>query len=236
MAEGHELRQKILTACRILSHRRLVEAFGHFSARAPGAETFFITPRRSLRLVTRAEHLVEVNLDGHKVAGEADPPLEVPIHSCLYRDRAEVGAVARIHSFHASVLGVLGLGVRVVHDFGATLLGGAEVFPESDLIETDELGARLADFIGPSSGVLLRGNGTAIVGRDAVEACVRAVFLEESALIQYRAMRLGSPRFFTPEETEARGRQLLEGAHLLRAWEHYRAEAGAAMPQARGDE
>ena len=236
MAAQRELRQKILTACRILSHRGLVEAFGHFSARPPGAETFFITPRRSLRLVTRAEHMVEVDLAGRKVAGEADPPLEVHIHSCLYRDRADVGAVARTHSFHASVLGVLGLGVRVVHDFGATLLGGVEVFPESDLIETAELGARLAAFIGPDSGALLRGNGTAIVGRDAVEACVRAVFLEESALLQYRALRLGSPRFFTPEETEARGRQLLEGSHLLRAWEHYRAEADAATPTARGDE
>lgn len=228
MGEQRELREKILTACRILSHRGLVEAFGHFSARLPGAGTFFITPRRSLALVTRPEHLVEVSLDGRKVSGESDPPLEVHIHSCLYRARADVGAVARAHSFNASVLGVLGLGVRVVHDFGATLLGEARVFPHSDLIETAELGVRLAEFIGQSSGALLRGNGTAVVGRDVVEACVRAVYLEESALIQQRALQLGSPHFFTPDEVESLGKQLLESSQLLRAWEHYRAEADAA--------
>jgi ribulose-5-phosphate 4-epimerase/fuculose-1-phosphate aldolase len=107
VGEQSELRGKILTACRILSHRGLVEAFGHFSARAPGAETFLVTPRRGLRPVTRPEQLVEVDLAGRKVSGDSDPPLEVHIHSCLYRARADIRAIARTHSFHASVLGVV---------------------------------------------------------------------------------------------------------------------------------
>lgn len=227
MSEHGELSQKVLAACRILAHRNLVEAFGHFSARIPGTDTFLITPRRSLSQVTRPEHLVVVNFAGDAISDAPEPPLELYIHACLYRTRADIGAIARTHSFNASVLGALGMSVGVVHDFGAILLGEVRTFPFSDLIENNELGVKLAEFMGTSAGTLLRGNGTVIAGRDPIEACIRAVYLEESALIQRRAMQLGEPRFFTPEEIEARGRQLLEPSHLLRAWDHYCLEAGA---------
>ncbi len=226
MEEQNGLYQNVLTACRILTHRNLVEAFGHFSARISGTDTFLITPRHSLSLVTRPEHLVLVDIAGNTISGGQQPPLELFIHACLYRARTDIGAIARTHSFNASVLGALGKGVGVVHDFGATLLGEVRTFPLSDLIENEELGVELAEFIGRSAGALLRGNGTVVVGRDPVEACIRAVYLEESALIQRHAMQLGEPLFFTSEEIEARGRQLLEHSHLLRAWNHYRFEAG----------
>jgi ribulose-5-phosphate 4-epimerase/fuculose-1-phosphate aldolase len=119
----------------------------------------------------------------------------------------------------------MGRAVGVVHDFGAILLGDIPVFPRSELIETKELGDELAALIGSRSGALLRGNGAAIVGSDTRQACLRAIFIEESAALQLEALRAGQPSFLTPDEIQARGRQLLGSAHILRAWEHYKQEA-----------
>jgi len=225
MEQRNQIRQDVVTACRILSHRKLVEAFGHFSARIPRTSRFVISPRRSLALVNCVSDLVVAGLDGKKVSGSLEAPLEIHIHSCIYRARPDVGAIARTHSFATSVLAALGRGVGVVHDFGAILLGDIPLFPRSELIETKKLGDELAAFIGSRSGALLRGNGTAIVGSDAMHACLRAIFIEESAALQLEALQAGQPRFLTPEEIRARGRQLLGSAHLLRAWEHYKHEA-----------
>src|SRR5260370_852069 len=180
MEQRNRIREDVMTACRILSHRKLVEAFGHFSARIPGTSRFVISPRRSLALVNGVLDLVVVDLDGKKVSGSLEAPLEIHIHSSIYRARPDVGAIARTHSFAASVLGVMGRGVGVVHDFGAILLGDIPLFPRSELIETKKLADELAAFIGPRSGALLRGNGTAITGSDAMHACLPAIFLEES--------------------------------------------------------
>ncbi len=176
-------------------------------------------------MVQSPDDLVTVDLNGRKVAGGSDQPLETWIHTCIYRARPDVGAVARTHSFTTSAFAVAGRPVRPVHDFGAILLDEVPVFPHSELIETEALGQELAAFIGQGPGALLRGNGTAIVGKDAIETCIRAVYLEESAVMQLQAQQLGDPRYFAPEETRARGQQLLESSHILRAWEHYRREA-----------
>src|SRR5260370_30469771 len=203
MEQGDQIGEDVVTACRVLSHRRLVEAFGHFSARIPGSSRFVVSPRRSLALVGRVSYLVVVSLDGDKVSGSPEAPLETYIHSCIYRARPDVGAIARTHSFAASVFAAMGRAVGVVHDFGAILLGDIPVFPRSDLIETKELGDELAAFVGSRSGALLRGNGTAIVGSDVMQACLRAIFLEESAALQLEALRAGQPCFLKPAEIQA---------------------------------
>src|SRR2546423_14353006 len=68
-----ELRAEVLTACRVLTHFRIVEGFGHVSARIAGAKRILITPRKALGLVSEVE-LVELDPDGRQVAGGGRPP------------------------------------------------------------------------------------------------------------------------------------------------------------------
>src|SRR5260370_26275691 len=116
MEQWNQIGEDVVTACRILSHRRLVEAFGHFSARIPGTSRFVISPRRSLALVDRVSDLVVVGLDGKKISGSLEAPLEIHIHSCIYHARPYVGSIARTHSFAPSVLAMMSRGVGGVHD------------------------------------------------------------------------------------------------------------------------
>ena len=42
-----ELKRDVISACRILCEQKLVEGFGHVSARLPDSESFLLTPRIS---------------------------------------------------------------------------------------------------------------------------------------------------------------------------------------------
>ncbi len=65
-----QLKKDVVSACRILSRQKLVEGFGHVSARIIDSDRFIITPRISLALVTEAE-LLTMNLNGEVVAGNS---------------------------------------------------------------------------------------------------------------------------------------------------------------------
>ena len=222
-SEAQKIKNDVVTAGRILIKRGICEAFGHVSARLPEEGLFVITPKASMILVEGPEDLVTVNLKGERVDGQNRQPLETWLHTCIYRKRPDVGGIARTHSFTTSAFSILGEAVKPVHDFGAILLREAPVFQDSHLIENEEIGTKLAGFIGPrGTAALLRGNGTAILGKDVIEATIRAIYLEESAMLQYKARKIGQPIYFTEQETHERGTQLLEAAHIYRAWEHYK--------------
>src|SRR5262245_8997148 len=106
-ASSAALRKEVLAACRVLTHFRIVEGFGHVSARGAGAERILITPRKALGLVTEAE-LLELDPDGRQVAGEGTPPLEVAMHLAIYRRRPDIAAIARGHPRHVAAFACSG--------------------------------------------------------------------------------------------------------------------------------
>jgi ribulose-5-phosphate 4-epimerase/fuculose-1-phosphate aldolase len=224
--ERQKIAEDLVKASKILIKRGICEAFGHVSARLPENDHFLITPSLSLAMVREPADLVEMNLKGEKVEGKNRQPYEVWLHTCLYRARPDVGGIARTHSFTTSAFAIAGEPVKPVHDFGCAMLGETFVFQDPKLIEDEEIGARLARFIGNGAGALLRGNGTAIVGKDVPEAVVRAIYLEESALLQLKAKQIGQPLYFTPKEIQERSVDALKSPHVLRAWQHYCWEAG----------
>lgn len=215
-----ELTQIILKACRVMTQRGLVEGFGHVSARADDG-SFVITARKALVLVRRSD-LVQVNLSGERVEGGPRPPVETQLHAAIYRSRPDVGAICRAHSDHVSAFGIAGKAIRPVHGFGCHLGPEVPVFPTWDLISTRALGEAVARALGQGPGIILRGNGWVVVGADVREACVRAIFLDESARLQVLASRLGECIFPGPEEVDARRRSDLPH-EPIRAWEFYEA-------------
>ena len=68
MAHIPQLRKDVVSACRILSHQKLVAGFGHVSARIPNSQRFVMTPRISLALVNERD-LLTVNLKGEVIEG-----------------------------------------------------------------------------------------------------------------------------------------------------------------------
>jgi ribulose-5-phosphate 4-epimerase/fuculose-1-phosphate aldolase len=220
-----DLRAEVITACRVLSHFRIVEGFGHVSARIPGSDRILITPRRALALVTENE-LVELDKDGRKVGGGGEPPLEVAMHLAVYRRRPAVAAIARGHPRYVAAYACAGEPLRVAHGLGANLGPLVPAFREPYLIKTPELGEALADALGEAEAVILRANGMLAVGQSVPHASVLALLLEETAEMQLLAAAAGmKPLAFSPEE--ARRRHGDDRVHEpIRAWEYYVAAAG----------
>lgn len=225
--DEEQIREEMVTACKILDGLSLVEGFGHVSCRMPkadGSDHILITPRKALRLVGRDDVVVIDRQNGQVVSGKERPPLELPMHLAIYRADATVQAIVRTHSPMAAIFGVLREPIRAVHGFGCILGPTVPVFPDHHLIATLERGTAIAEFFQAqqAKAILLAGNGTIVLGQSVPHATAAAVFLEESARLQYRARCIGIPHYWTPAEVEERSQSDLPH-EPIRAWEYYAA-------------
>ncbi len=218
------VREEVWAACRVLVGEGLVEAYGHVSARLPGSSRFVVTPRRAPSLLRGPEDLLVMDLEGRCVEGEGEPPLEVWMHTEVYRRRPQVGALCRTHGFAGTAWSTLGEPLRPVHGFGAFLGAEVPVFSTPFLITDASLGAAVAETLGSGEAVLLRGNGQLVAGHTVGEACVKAIFLEQSARIHLAARAAGRPLVWTPEEVARRTGPDVPYDHYGRAWAYYRAK------------
>jgi len=228
-----DLRADITTAARILDTERLVEGFGHVSARfrdRRGRERVLLTPRKALSLVRSAD-LATLDLDtGAVISG--DPPLEGALHLAIYRARPEVGAICRTHSPMVAVFGALGRPIRPVHGFGTWLGPAVPVFETTLLVTDPRLAARVASALGDAPALILRGNGAIVPGSSIAEATFKAIVLEEAATIEYHAALLGKPRFYPAAAIAAR-LAMDRADEPLRAWAHYARRAALSASSAR---
>jgi L-fuculose-phosphate aldolase len=216
-----ELRKDLISACRILSHKRLVEGFGHVSARIPDSDLFVMTPRVALTLVTD-DDLLTLNLEGNVVAGTRPAPSESWLHTAVMKAKPRVNAVVRIHGRVANIFSVTERKLEPVHNHGSFFAGGVPVFHKPDLITTQELGQEVARELGDGPALLLRGNGQVTVGRTIPEAVMMAIYLEEAAEILYGALQIGTPIPLTQDEAGKRQVEALPPVDMERAWNFFK--------------
>ena len=217
-----QLKRDLVTASHIAHHQGLVNAFGHVSARIPGTETFLFPPRMSPALV-RVDNLLVLDVDGNQLEGTGRPNTEFWIHARIYKARPDVMAVCHVHSPHCVSLSSLGETVRPIHHPACTFKEGVPVFERVGLIRSKELGDMVAQTLGSCRGMLLRGHGANVVGEDIRRACIAALWMEEAAEYQLRAMAAGQPRYFNSEEIARVHDQIFEEGPINRAWEYFSA-------------
>ena len=175
-----ELRAEVLTACRVLTHFRIAEGFGHVSARVAGRERILITPRRALGLVTEAE-LVELDPTAARSPARAAAARSA---RCISRSiaaaptsrrwRAATRAMSRPMPAPAEPL-------KVAHGFGANLGARRAGVRQAVLVANAETRRGRCRALGDGEAVILQSNGMLAVGQSVPHACVQALFLEETA-------------------------------------------------------
>jgi L-ribulose-5-phosphate 4-epimerase len=215
------LRQDIVSACRILSEQKLVEGFGHVSARIPGTDRFLLTPRISLALVKKKE-LLTLNLAGEVVAGDHPAPFEAWLHTAIMKSQPRVNAITRIHARVANIFSVTDRKLEPVHNHGSFFAGGVPVYAKPDLISNEALGGEVSKALGDKPAILLRGNGQVTVGRTLPEAVMMAIYLEEAAGVLFGALQIGTPIPLTIDESKQRQVEALPPVDLERAWNFFK--------------
>lgn len=227
MVSLDQLKGDVVDACRILSYEKLVQGFGHVSARIPESDHFLITPRISLALV-RENRLLTMNLKGDVVEGGETPPFEAWLHAAIFRAKPRVNAITRIHARVANMFSVTDRKLEPVHNHGSFFGGGVPVYEIPDLVATERLGKEVAAKLGDAPAVLLRGNGQVTVGGTIPEAVMMAIYLEEAAEILFGALQIGKPIPLTLDESKKRQVEALPPVDLERAWNYFKSRAGTS--------
>ena len=216
-----QIKSDVIAASRILSQQKLVEGFGHVSARIADSDRFIITPRISLALVQESE-LLTMNLDGEVVEGNHAAPFEAWLHTAIMKAKPRVQAITRIHARVANIFSVTERKLEPVHNHGSFFAGGVPVFTTPDLISTANLGAEVAQRLGDKAAVLLRGNGQVTVGRTIPEAVMMAIYLEEAAEVLFGALQIGTPIPLSINESKQRQVEALPPVDMERAWDFFK--------------
>jgi ribulose-5-phosphate 4-epimerase/fuculose-1-phosphate aldolase len=223
MSETDDLRAQVAEACRVLARLDLTKgATGHVSARVAGSDRVLIRARGPGELgvrYTTDEQIVEVDLDG-KLVGPAAAglaaPIEVFIHTAVYKARPEVNSVVHIHPAMVVLFTICNkplLPVFGAYDPSALQLAleGVPTFDRSILVSTPELGDELARAMGKARTCMMRGHGITTAGPSVAEAALHAIHLNELAAMNYQAHLLGDPRPISAED-QAEFRKVARGS------------------------
>ena len=228
-SELAQLKKDITSACRILSKQKLVQGFGHVSARIPNSELFLLTPRVSLALVTEDE-LLTMNFKGERIEGSGAVPFEAWLHTAIMRDNRRINAITRIHARVANIFSVTDRNLEPVHNHGSFFSGGVPVFHTPDLISSEKLGEAVVQALGEKPAILLRGNGQVTVGRTIPEAVMMAIYLEEAAEVLFGALQIGTPIPLSAQESSQRKVEALPPVDMERAWNYFKNDVEKDTP------
>lgn len=191
MLEG--LKEKVFQANLELPKRQLIQyTWGNVSQVDRERELFVIKPSGVDYHDMRAEDMVVCDFDGNVIEGELRPSSDMPTHALLYKTYAEIGGIVHTHSPWATSWAQAGLdlpalGTTHADTFYGTVPCARFLTPEeverayefetgNVIIET----FRRRD-LNPTAipGILLQGHGPFTWGKDAADAVMHAVVLEE---------------------------------------------------------
>lgn len=195
-----DLRAKVAQCCRMLCMANLIDFSGHVSAREPGTDRVFIHPRHVSRLEVRPEDVLVVNLEGKLLEGLQQPPMELAMHTEVYKAREDVFAVAHLHPRMVTILGMAGRELVPACMHGALFAGGVPVYPGCHHVATPELGAAVARALGRHWALILKGHGAVVVGESVEAVFCASLRLEESADKLFHASLLGPVQPLSPAD------------------------------------
>lgn len=216
----------------ILARERVLDGYGHVSARHPSDPgRFFLSRSLAPQLVT-PQDLMEFDLDSNALNGdERSPYLERFIHGQIYRARPDVMAVVHSHSPAVIPFACSSIKLRPIYHMSAFLRTGAPVFDIrkrfgiTDMLVRNNLqGAALADELGAGGTALMRGHGFVAVGDSIPIAVYRAIYTQTNAALQQNAIALGGDITYLDPEEAAKYEPVM-AATVGRPWELWKKNA-----------
>lgn len=231
--------QDLVIANRILANEKVLDAYGHVSARHPhNPERYLISCSRSPEFVEYSD-ILEFHLNSEPVESQTRHLyLERFIHGCIYQARPEVNAVVHSHAEDLLPFSVSSTPLRpVIHNASAMGLDAPvwdirDNFGDTDLLVTNaERGDDMAKTLGEANVVLMRGHGFAAVGPTLFETVRLSVYLPKNARVLMAALKLGDVKTLSAGEV-VRRRFDPAGSETRRVWEYWSRRSGYQGPKA----
>lgn len=168
---------------------------GNVSARDPESGLIVIKPSGLRFEHLTPENMVIVDLDGHKVEGDAKPSSDTASHCYIYRHMPQVNGIVHTHSRYATAFAVLGREIPCVTTAMGDEFGGAIPCGGFALIGGEEIGQVVVETLkdSRSPSCLLQNHGVFATGATAEKAVQAAVMTEDNAAIVWTALQIGTP-------------------------------------------
>ena len=225
--------EDLVVANHILYDQGVVDGFGHVSARSNKDPNHFLMARSMAPGLVTASDILEFDLDGNAVNNPEGRAvyLERFIHSEIYKAHPEVKSVVHSHSPSVIPFGATGVPLRPIYHMSSFLGAGVPIFEIREaggdatdmLVRNPQLGAALAQRLGNSSVLLMRGHGDVVVGDSVRLAVFRAIYTEVNAKLEAEALHLGQVTFLNDKEAAASA--ATNGALINRAWDLWKMKA-----------
>jgi len=215
----------IARAIRIINANGIMKKSGHVAARdADDPNVMWINSRKASRSTLTERDIVRVDLrTGEPIGADDEPPSEFHIHRAIFNRRPDVGAIVHSHPQYVVALSIAGHAIVPVTVDGGFLGGPVPVFDDAGHISTPERGELLANAIGSSPALVLRGHGMVVVGRNVEEAITRIGLAEDNAHTQYLGLAIGPIQPLRPDELAAIARHTSSEKSIRKAF-HYEEE------------
>jgi ribulose-5-phosphate 4-epimerase/fuculose-1-phosphate aldolase len=225
----------LVAANHVLYMEGVLDGYGHISVRSPTNPQHFLMSRSLAPALVTAADIMEFDLEGTPV----DPRgrlvyQERFIHSEIYKANPRVNAVIHSHSPSVIPFGVTKVKLRPIQhtasflDRGPPVFDIAKQFGVTNLMVTNNAqGRALAETLGDSAVVLMRGHGDAVVGPNIPTVVSRAIYTESDAKALIQATTLGGPIAYISHDESAFRENAPQGPEQ-RAWDLWKAKAAAA--------
>ena len=198
ISDLEDVKREVATANRVLANLGLATgvtaALGHASMRVPSEPNHFCVKGREYEFdalaIMEPDDMVLCDTEGFLIAGRAGLTQcsEVKIHACIYKTHPQVQAVVHVHPRYTILMSVLTGSLKPMRQEGAQLVRHAlPVYPHVKTIQSDAEGMEVANLLGDSHAMLLRGHGAVTTGSSLSEAVMGMAQLEEQAQLNYFA-------------------------------------------------
>jgi len=169
-------------ACRILDMEGHGDmTLGHLSVREDGGRGFWMKRNQiGLGEVMDFADFVLVDWDGRQIAGSGARHSEWPIHSEIFRARADVNVVVHSHPFYSSIFSAATEPLQPYTLDADYFIDVPRYEGEAALITTTSEGEALARALGGHFAVLMGNHGVTFCGTSIAHAVCIGIFLEKA--------------------------------------------------------
>lgn len=128
-----------------------------------------------------AEHIVKVEIETLKYDGPFKPTSESPLHSAIYRNRPDAGAVIHTHSDYCTAFAVARKPLIISEPELVSVIGDIADIGGPGLPGSRELTENTVKALGQNAGCIMSNHGMLACGEDLKQTLDRCLAMEEAA-------------------------------------------------------
>lgn len=202
-----EIRNRVFTATMHLAQAGLIRlSAGNISARID-AQLAAITPASRAYDILAPGDICIISLDGRLVQGEFTPSSETPLHTALYRNLPQVGAVVHTHSIFAMTFSASHKPIPILGVEAMAACSDSDEIPVAKYVSpgSSQAGEVALECFHAHPGLqalLLRNHGLLAIGPDVETAWQTAYKVEIAAQVAYQAYQLGDVVKLNPAQID----------------------------------